>query len=96
MKTARILLAVISLAALAACGNESITGSPAPGAVRHDTAPATVNDDTTGDSGADAITEDTPPPPCAGTIVITTDASGNITYTCVTTPPRGGQYGSGG
>ena len=96
MKTARILLAVLSLAALAACGNDSITGSLAPGGVRHDTAPATGNGETTEDSSAGSITEDSPPPPCSGTIVVTTDASGNVTYTCVTTPPRGGQYGSGG
>jgi hypothetical protein len=95
MKTARILLAVLSLAALAACGNDSITGSPAPGGVRHDTAPATVSNDTTEDSGG-SITEETPPPPCPGTVVITTDPSGNVTTTCVTGDGRGGVLGSGG
>ena len=92
MKTARILLAVLSLAA---CGNDSITGSPAPGAVRHDIAPATVSNDTTEDSGG-SITEETPPPPCPGTVVITTDPSGNVTTTCVTGDGRGGVLGSGG
>ncbi|HEX8392155.1 MAG TPA: hypothetical protein VF665_07380 [Longimicrobium sp.] len=96
MKTARILLAVISLAALAACGNDSITGSPAPGGVRHDTAPATVSNDSTEDSGAGSITEETPPPPCSGTLVVTTDPSGNVTTTCVTGDGKGGLLGSGG
>ena len=97
MKTARILLAVLSLAALGACGNDSITapGSMAPGDPRYETAPAPGNDATTDDSGGETVTNEEPPT-CAGTIVVTTDASGNVTYTCVTSPPRGGQYGSGG
>ncbi len=97
MKTARILLAVLSLAALSACGNESITapGDLTPGSARHEAAPAPGDDTTTDDSGSGTATAGEIPP-CAGTIVVTTDSSGNVTYTCVTNPPRGGQYGSGG
>lgn len=96
MKTVRLLFSVLSLAALGACGNDSITapGSMAPGGARHETAPAPGDDGTTDDSDGGTVTEETPP--CAGTVVVTTDSSGNVTYTCVATPPRGGQLGSGG
>jgi hypothetical protein len=97
MKTARILLAVLSLAALGACGNESITapGSMAPGGARHETAPAPAADTTTDDSsGGTATTGETPP--CAGTLVVTTDPSGNVKTTCVTGGDKGGLLGSGG
>jgi len=97
MKTARILLAVFSLAALAACGNDSITGSMAPGGARYDTAPAPGNDGTTDDSGDDTITSgETPPPTCPGTVVVTTDPSGNVTTACVAGDGKGGVLGSGG
>lgn len=96
MKTARILLAVLSLAALGACGNDpTAPGALTPGSARHETAPApgdgATTDNTSSGTGAAGET-----PSCAGTIVVSTDSSGNIVYTCVTTPPRGGQYGSGG
>lgn len=95
MKTARILLAVFSLAALAACGNDSITGSLAPVGARYDTAPTTAND-TTEDSGDDTVTSGETPPPCPGTLVVTTDPSGNVTTTCVAGDGKGGVLGSGG
>jgi hypothetical protein len=96
MKTARILLAVLSLAALAACGNESITapGTMTPGSARHQTAPAPGNDSTSESGSGTATAGETPS--CTGTIVVTTDSSGNIIYTCVAAPPKGGQLGSGG
>ncbi|HEX8211835.1 MAG TPA: hypothetical protein VF584_16790 [Longimicrobium sp.] len=96
MKTARILLAVLSLAALAACGNDSITGSLAPGGPRHDTAPETGDAGTTEDSDDGTVSEETPPPPCPGTVVVTTDPSGNVTTTCVAGDGKGGVLGSGG
>lgn len=97
MKTARILLAVLSLAALSACGNESITapGALTPGSARHETAPAPGDDTTTDDAGAGTVTEGETPP-CAGTLVVTTDPSGNTKTTCVTGGDRGGLLGSGG
>jgi hypothetical protein len=98
MKTARILLAVISLAALAACGNDSITapGSMAPGGARHETAPAPGDDATIDDSIGGGVTSEGPPSVCDGTVVTTTDSSGNVTTTCVTAAEKGGTYGSGG
>lgn len=89
MKTARILLAALTLATLAACGTESLTGPAVPGAARFETTPApegeaTVNGD--GDTGVRA---------CSGTVVVTTDSSGNTVTTCVTSD-RGPQLGSGG
>jgi hypothetical protein len=98
MKTARILLAVLSLAALGACGNDSITApaSMAPGGARYETAPATGDDATNDDSGGATVTEGETPPPCAGTLVVTTDPSGNVTTTCVTSGDKGGVLGSGG
>lgn len=91
MKTARILLAALTLATLAACGTESLTGPAVPGAARFETTPApdgedTINGDGDGDTGVRT---------CSGTVVITTDASGNTVTTCVVTG-RGPQVGSGG
>ena len=96
MKTARILLAVLSLAALAACGNDSITapGTMAPGGARHETAPATGDATTTDDSGSGTVTEEGTST-CDGTVVVSTDPSGNTTTTCVT-DEKGGVLGSGG
>jgi hypothetical protein len=96
MKTARILLAVLSLAALGACGNDPITGpgSMTPGSARHETSPAPKDDAPTDNSGSEAGT--TGETSCTGTVAVTTDSSGNIIYTCVAAPAKGGQYGSGG
>jgi len=96
MKTARILLAVLSLAALGACGNDPTAPSVlTPGSARHETAPA-PGDDATTDNTSSGTGSTGETPSCSGTIVVTTDSVGNIVYTCVATPPRGGQYGSGG
>lgn len=96
MKTARILLAVLSLAALGACGNDpTAPSSLAPGSARHETAPAPGDDAATDNTSSGTATAGETPS-CSGTIVVSTDSSGNIVYTCVTTPPRGGQFGSGG
>lgn len=95
MKTARTLFAVISLAALAACGNDSITapGTMAPGGARHETAPAPGPID---DSAGAGVTSEGTAPVCNGTVVTTTDPSGNVTTTCVTAAEKGGTFGSGG
>ncbi len=95
MKTARILLAVLSLAALGACGNDSITapGSTAPGGARHETAPAPGGDATTDDSTGVTVTGAGTTEVCDGTLVETTDSSGNVTTICVTDEK---QAGSGG
>lgn len=71
MKTARLLLATLSLATLAACGTESITE---PTRIAPPRAPA-------------ANGEAPPPPPCNGTIVVTTDSDGRTTQTCVLPQP---------
>ena len=91
MKTARILLAALTLATLAACGTESLTGPAAPGAARFETtpAPSTEEGDTVSGDG------ETPVQVCNGTVVVTTDASGNTVTTCVASD-RGPQLGSGG
>jgi len=90
MKTVRLLLATLSLAALAACGTESITGpgSQAPGARRSvvPILPDTVTIESTTSTGTGST--------CQGTLVVTTDASGNVTTTC-TTDTRGPTIGSG-
>lgn len=89
MKTARILLAALTLATLAACGTESLTGPAVPGAARFETTPAPESEDTVNGDG------DTGVRTCSGTVVITTDASGNTVTTCVISD-RGPQVGSGG
>lgn len=96
MKTARIILAVLSLAALGACGNDSITGSMAPGGARHETAPATEDGGTIDGSTDATLSGDGTTDVCDGTLVQTVDSSGNVITTCVTDDEKGGQYGSGG
>jgi predicted small lipoprotein YifL len=88
MKTFRLLLATFSLAALAACGTESITGpgSHAPGARRNVT--PVEGDTTTTQSTSSSGTGTT----CDGTVVVTTDPSGNVTVSCTA---RGPVVGSG-
>jgi predicted small lipoprotein YifL len=88
MKTARILLAALTLATLAACGTESLTGPAVPGAARFETTPAPENGDTVNTDG------DTGVRTCSGTVVVTTDASGNTITTCIVSD-RGPQIGSG-
>lgn len=87
MKTPRILLAVLTLATLAACGTESVTGPAVPGAARFETTTAESEDTISADGDTEAQT-------CSGTIVVTTDASGNKVETCVVSD-RGPQVGSG-
>jgi predicted small lipoprotein YifL len=90
MKTVRLLLAALSLAALAACGTQSIIGPEAPGARRDVTPvdPATITETTI---------QSTPPgTTCEGTVVVTTDAYGNTIVTCQTDTRAGGYMGSGG
>jgi predicted small lipoprotein YifL len=89
MKTARILLAALTLATLAACGTESLTGPAVPGAARFETTPAPEGEDTINGDG------DTWVRTCSGTTVVTTDASGNTVTACVVSD-RGPQVGSGG
>lgn len=91
MKTVRLLLATLSLAALAACGTDTITGpgSRAPGA-RHNEAPilsdtAAIQSPTSTGSATE----------CEGTVVVTTDSSGNVVSTCTTAETRGPVVGSG-
>lgn len=89
MKTARILLAALALASLAACGTESITGPAVPAAARYETTPDGDADDTvSGTPSGDTVQT------CTGTIVTTTDAHGNTVVTCVTLD-RGPALGSG-
>lgn len=87
MKTARILLAALTLATLAACGTESLTGPAVPGAARFETTTA-GGDDTISADGDTAVQT------CSGTVVTSTDASGNTVETCVVYD-RGPQVGSG-
>ena len=82
MKTARLLLAALSLATLAACGTEPLTGS-SPEKARRAITPGTGG--TTTQSA----------PACAGTLVITIDQYGNAVETCVIND-RGPLVGSGG
>lgn len=89
MKTARILLAALTLATLAACGTEVPTGPTVPGAARFETAPATEEDATVSGDGEEPVQT------CTGTVVVTTDSSGNTTTECVVYD-RGPQVGSGG
>jgi predicted small lipoprotein YifL len=81
MKTVRLLLAALSLATLAACGTESITGPGAPDA-RRSVTPADPGTSTTQTT-------------CQGTVVVTTDASGNTITTCTTETRGGPVVGSG-
>jgi hypothetical protein len=91
MKTARLLLASLSLAVLTACGSETITSpSAAPGGASRnttgdDTTTETNNVDTSG-GGLDIG--------CAGTLVQVTSPLGIITVECVT-EQRGPMLGSG-
>ncbi|HYW06872.1 MAG TPA: hypothetical protein VE913_07950 [Longimicrobium sp.] len=91
MKTARLLLASLSLAVLTACGSETITSpSAAPsGASRNitggDTTTETNNVDSS-DGGFDIG--------CAGTLVTVTSPTGVVTVECVT-EQRGPTMGSG-
>lgn len=80
MKTTRLLLATLSLAALAACGTESLT-SPSPENARQQAAPST---------GGSSIQSTGA---CAQ-VVVTTDVSGNLVETCATNE-RGPGMGSG-
>jgi hypothetical protein len=89
MKTVRLLLAALSLATLTACGTETITGPVAPSA-RHDVLPGdpTEPEEPFIQSGGTT---------CDGTLVVTTDASGNTIVTCEAATTKGGGYmGSGG
>ncbi len=88
MKTARILLAAITLATLAACGTESVTGPAVPGAARHGAAPTTSGATTA--AGEDTSLQSN----CNGTVVFSVDALGNTVTTCVVNP-RGPLVGSG-
>jgi uncharacterized lipoprotein YbaY len=81
MKTVRLLLAALSLATLAACGTESVTGPGAPEA-RRDATPAATGTSTTQST-------------CQGTVVLTTDSSGNVIATCTTETRGGPVVGSG-
>ena len=89
MKTARLLLAALSLATLAACGTESITepATRAPGSARQELTPSTPEATTSGDTG--------PGQSCNGIISVTTDPSGVTVETCLSVD-RGPFVGSGG
>lgn len=89
MINVRLLLATLSLTALAACGTESITGpaSHAPGARRSLDPVVSDTTESTTSTGDETI--------CEGTVVVTTDSSGNVTTTCTTTDSRGPVVGSG-
>lgn len=90
MKPVRLLLAALSLAALAACGTESITGPGAPSARRS----VTPADPAASQEGS--VQSTTGGTTCDGTVVVTTDPSGNSVVTCETTTKGGGYMGSGG
>ncbi|HEX8361374.1 MAG TPA: hypothetical protein VF613_14770 [Longimicrobium sp.] len=83
MKTVRLLLAALSLATLAACGTQSVTG-PDAGARRGVTTTTAPSTGTTIQSATSTT--------CEGTLVVSTDASGAAITTCTA---RGPVVGSG-
>lgn len=91
MKTARLLLASLSLAVLSACGSETITSpAAAPGGASRNITAADTTSETTNLENPTERTD----LGCSGTLVTTTSPLGVTTVECVT-EHRGPTMGSG-
>jgi uncharacterized lipoprotein len=90
MKTARLLLASLSLAVLSACGSETITSpAAAPGGASRNITAADTTSETNNLENPTGTTLG-----CAGTVVTVTSPLGVTTLECVT-EQRGPTMGSG-
>jgi uncharacterized lipoprotein len=90
MKTARLLLASLSLAVLSACGSETITSPAAsPGGASRNITAADTTSETNNLENPTGTTLG-----CAGTVVTVTSPLGVTTLECVT-EQRGPTLGSG-